>query len=76
MKRKDTDVKREIRVPWRPVAIGFGISAPERAERMAQYADGVIVGSAIVQFIARYGRATAPYVAQHVRSMKRAISRE
>lgn len=33
----------------RPVAVGFGVSTPEDAERIAQIADGVIVGSAIVK---------------------------
>lgn len=31
-----------------PVAIGFGIASPEAAARAAQYADAVIVGSAVV----------------------------
>ncbi|HMK56229.1 MAG TPA: tryptophan synthase subunit alpha [Dissulfurispiraceae bacterium] len=33
----------------RPVAIGFGISNPDDARNMAAFADGVIVGSAIVR---------------------------
>ncbi len=32
-----------------PAAVGFGISTPEQAREMAQKADGVIVGSAIVK---------------------------
>jgi tryptophan synthase alpha chain len=36
-----------------PVLVGFGIKTPEDASRIAQYADGVIVGSALVQRIAR-----------------------
>ena len=35
-----------------PCAIGFGISTPEQAKKMAASADGVIVGSAIVKIIA------------------------
>ena len=38
-----------------PCAIGFGISTPEQASRMVSQADGVIVGSAIVKMVARYG---------------------
>lgn len=56
-----------------PCAIGFGISTPAQAQAMAQCADGVIVGSAIVKIIAQYGRDAVPYVADYVRSMKDAI---
>ncbi|MBZ4687804.1 MAG: tryptophan synthase, alpha subunit [Clostridiales bacterium] len=34
-----------------PLAVGFGISSPETACRAAEYADGVIVGSALIQKI-------------------------
>jgi tryptophan synthase alpha chain len=56
-----------------PVAVGFGINTPEQAKKMAQYADGVIVGSAIVKICAKYGENAAPYVAEYVKSMKDAI---
>lgn len=56
-----------------PCAIGFGISTPEQARTMAECADGVIVGSAIVKIIAQYGRDAVPYVADYVRSLKDAI---
>ena len=57
-----------------PCAIGFGISTPEQARDMAQYADGVIVGSAIVKLIAANGRDSAPVVGEYVKKMKVAIS--
>lgn len=57
-----------------PCAIGFGISTPEQAQHMAQYADGVIVGSAIVKIVERYGRDAAPHVGDYVRDMKTAIN--
>ena len=38
-----------------PVAIGFGISNPEQAREVAQHADAVVVGSAIVDLIAKHG---------------------
>ncbi|MCD8362957.1 MAG: tryptophan synthase subunit alpha [Lachnospiraceae bacterium] len=57
-----------------PAAIGFGISNPETAAKMAAQSDGVIVGSAIVKLIEKYGRDAVPYVAQFVREMKAAIS--
>jgi tryptophan synthase alpha chain len=36
-----------------PVLVGFGIKTPADAHRIAQYADGVIVGSALIQRIAK-----------------------
>ena len=56
-----------------PTAVGFGISTPEQAKNMAQKADGVIVGSAIVKLIAQYGRDAVQPVAEYVRQMKDAI---
>lgn len=56
-----------------PCAIGFGISTPEQAANMAGYADGVIVGSAIVKIIAQYGVDAAEPVYDYVKSMKDAI---
>ncbi|MGE5580195.1 MAG: tryptophan synthase subunit alpha [Bacillota bacterium] len=56
-----------------PVAIGFGISTPEQAAKMARKADGVIVGSAIVKIIEQHGRASVPYVSDYVTAMKAAI---
>jgi tryptophan synthase alpha chain len=35
----------------KPVAVGFGVSTPKQAETVAYWADGVIVGSALVQII-------------------------
>jgi tryptophan synthase alpha chain len=38
-----------------PVAVGFGISTPEQVSQVAAIADGVVVGSAIVNEIAEEG---------------------
>jgi tryptophan synthase alpha chain len=56
-----------------PCAVGFGISTPEQARDMAKHADGVIVGSAIVKLIGKYGEDAVPHVAEYVKSMKDAI---
>ena len=40
-----------------PVAVGFGISTPSQAREVAQFADAVVVGSAIVKEIATHGKA-------------------
>ena len=57
-----------------PVAIGFGINTPEQAKNFAKYADGVIVGSAIVKIIAEYGEDSASHIRDYIKSMKEAIS--
>ncbi len=56
-----------------PCAVGFGISTPEQAKKMAAQSDGVIVGSAIVKLCAAYGKECVPYVKDYVKSMKDAI---
>lgn len=58
-----------------PCAVGFGISTPEQAENIAKDADGIIVGSAIVKQIAKYGKDAVQPVADYVRSMKEAANR-
>ena len=57
-----------------PVAIGFGISKPEQAAKMAGISDGAIVGSAIIKILAEHGRDAAPYVGEYVKSMKDAVA--
>ncbi|NLT57916.1 MAG: tryptophan synthase subunit alpha [Clostridiales bacterium] len=57
-----------------PAAVGFGISTPEQAAEMAREADGVIVGSAIVDLIGQYGREAEPAVSACVSAMKKAIT--
>lgn len=56
-----------------PCAIGFGVSDPEQAKAMAQIADGVIVGSAIVRIVAEYGESSVPHVERFVRALRQAL---
>ena len=56
-----------------PCAVGFGISTPEQAKKMAGLSDGAIVGSAIVKLIAQYGQEATPYVEDYVRTMANAV---
>ena len=58
-----------------PCAIGFGISTPEQAAKMAEISDGAIVGSAIVKLIEKYGKEAPSYVGEYVKSMKDALSK-
>ena len=62
--RRNTDV---------PCAIGFGISTPEQAKKMAGLSDGAIVGSAIIKILEKYGTEAPKYVGEYVKSMKNAI---
>ena len=57
-----------------PCAVGFGISGPEQAAKMAGIADGVIVGSAFMKIIAEHGTASAPYVRDFAKDLKGAIT--
>ena len=56
-----------------PAAIGFGISTPEQAKKMAGAADGVIVGSAMVKIVAAEGKNAPEKLFEYVKSMKEAI---
>ncbi len=56
-----------------PVAVGFGVSAPEQAKEIAQAADGVIVGSALVRLAAEQGEDAPQAIEAYVRQMKRAV---
>ena len=56
-----------------PCAIGFGISTPNQAHKMAQLSDGAIVGSAIIKLIEKYGVNSPKYVGEYVRSIKESL---
>lgn len=56
-----------------PCAIGFGISTPEQAAKMAGIADGAIVGSAIIKILEKYGKDAAPHIGEYVKKMADAV---
>ena len=62
--RQNTDI---------PCAIGFGISTPEQAGKMAGISDGAIVGSAIIKLLEAHGKDAPRYVGEYVKSMKDAL---
>ncbi|MDO5124176.1 MAG: tryptophan synthase subunit alpha [Eubacteriales bacterium] len=62
--RQNTDI---------PCAIGFGISTPEQAKKMANISDGAIVGSAIVKLLEKHGKDAPRYIGEYVKSMKDAL---
>lgn len=57
-----------------PCAIDLDISTPEQACTLAAYFDGVIVGSAIVRIVERYGAEAPGHVGEYVRTMTEAMS--
>lgn len=52
-----------------PVAIGFGINKPEQVKEFKQYADGVIVGSAIVNIIKEHGAKADEPLKEYIQSL-------
>lgn len=62
--RQNTDI---------PCAIGFGISTPEQARKMADISDGAIVGSAIIKLLEKYGEDAPTHIGKYVKSMKDAL---
>lgn len=58
--RQNTDI---------PCAIGFGISTPKQARKMAAISDGAIVGSAIIKILEKYGTDAPKYVGEYVKEM-------
>lgn len=56
-----------------PCAVGFGISTPGQARDMADVSDGIIIGSAIVKLIEKYGRDSIEPVKQFVIAVKGAM---
>ncbi len=56
-----------------PIAVGFGISRPYQARAMAKIADGVVIGSALVNLIERTKKNSLSRIEAFVRSLKKAI---
>lgn len=63
-------IKKNAKIPC---AVGFGISGPQQAKTMSQYCDGVIVGSAIVKLISKYGTESPQKVYEFTKSLRDGI---
>jgi len=57
-----------------PVAVGFGVRTPEQAAAIARVADGVVVGSAIVEIVGQHGAGAAEPVRAYIASLADAIA--
>lgn len=59
-----------------PIAVGLGVSTPEQAHEVAQYADGVIVGSAFIRLLQEEGSRVNPLVGVNkVRNLAQELSK-
>jgi tryptophan synthase alpha chain len=56
-----------------PIAVGFGIRTPEQAANVARVADGVVIGSAIVEIVAQHGADAPGPVRAYIQSLSAAI---
>ena len=62
----ETQVARVRAVTKLPIAVGFGIGTPVQAASAARYADGVVVGSALMDALAQGGVSAAEQLAQEL----------
>lgn len=53
-----------------PIAVGFGVSTPEHVRQIGEWCDAAVVGSAVVNLIARDGSDSVAAVGQYVRELK------
>lgn len=67
------EIRRSCQIPC---AVGFGISGPEQVRQMGQYAQGVIVGSALVELVERYGKDALGPAGEFVAQLARAARGE
>lgn len=56
-----------------PTAIGFGVHTPEQAQTMAGFADGVIIGSAIVDIVAKENQRAPMAIKAFTKQIREAI---
>ncbi len=70
----DTAVARLKAATDLPIAVGFGIRTPEQAAAVARVADGVVVGSAIVEIVGKHGMDAPGPVRAYIETLSAAIA--
>jgi tryptophan synthase alpha chain len=70
----DTAVTRLKAATDLPVAVGFGVRTPEQAAAIGRVADGVVVGSAIVELIGKHGADAPAHVTAYIRTLSDALA--
>ncbi|MEY2943406.1 MAG: hypothetical protein RLY97_1420 [Pseudomonadota bacterium] len=56
-----------------PIAVGFGVRTPDQAAAIAQHADGVVVGSALVDLVAEHGANAAAAIEALTKTLSNAV---
>ncbi len=56
-----------------PVAVGFGVRTPEQAAAIARVADGVVVGSALVELVAKAWQRRAGHLRELTAALAEAV---
>ena len=56
-----------------PVAVGFGVRTPEQAGAIAEVADGVVVGSALVELVGEHGKDAPPRLRELTAGLAKAV---
>ncbi|MXP09782.1 tryptophan synthase subunit alpha [Pseudoblastomonas halimionae] len=56
-----------------PVAVGFGVRTPDQAADIAQHADGVVVGSALVELVGEHGKDAPQHLRDAVSALAKAV---
>lgn len=70
----DTAVARLKAATDLPIAVGFGVRTPEQAAAIGRVADGVVVGSAIVELIGQHGADAPAHVTAYIRTLSDALA--
>ncbi|GMN14322.1 tryptophan synthase subunit alpha [Altererythrobacter sp. MTPC7] len=69
----EANVSRIKRSTDIPVAVGFGVRTPEQAAEIANVADGVVVGSALVELVAEHGEKAPDHLHALTASLAKAV---
>ena len=70
IRRKVAEIRRRTSLP---IAVGFGISRPDQARKISKFADGVVIGSALVSLIQQ--RSSSKNFIQAAEKFIRAVKR-
>ena len=69
----EANVTRIKRSTDLPVAVGFGVRTPEQAAEIAAVADGVVVGSALVELVGKHGSDAPGHLRDYTASLAKAV---